>query len=177
MLLGLSHPNLLRLRIRTVFIHGYSLPLQLQCSLSVPLPPLWDSGQYVPPPPALSPHHHHSFQDPQGHQKLRAPGSKAPLPLRGKTLKWIQRGCKESHVPLDCSAPDYPQFQAGDEDARYHNLAAVAVLRGPEWCKPEMLQYAAILPRPKATASYDYMDIPGNPPPPPPPPSPPRSPT
>ena len=44
---------------------------------------------------------------------------------------------------------------------RYGNLAAVAVLRGPDWCRPEMIQYAAVLPRPAATACYDYVDLPG----------------
>ncbi|KAK9814926.1 hypothetical protein WJX73_002193 [Symbiochloris irregularis] len=44
------------------------------------------------------------------------------------------------------SAPDYPQHQACPEEDRYHNLAAVAVLRGstaPSWADPEFLQSMA----------------------------------
>lgn len=58
------------------------------------------------------------------------------------------------------SAPDYPQFQP-EEETRYCNLAAVAVLSSPDWATPEMVQYAAVLPRPPAVAFYDYLYIPG----------------
>lgn len=59
-----------------------------------------------------------------------------------------------------CSAPDYPQFQP-EEDQRYLNRAAVAVLKAPDWCTPQMLQYEAVLPRPPAVAFYDYLYLPG----------------
>lgn len=42
---------------------------------------------------------------------------------------------------------------AGEE--RYNNLAAVAVLHGPTWAEPDMLQFAARLPRPPAAPFYD----------------------
>lgn len=45
------------------------------------------------------------------------------------------------------SAPDYPQFQA-DEDERYNNVAAVAVLSSPSYDEPCFVQYTAVLPRP-----------------------------
>lgn len=59
-----------------------------------------------------------------------------------------------------CSAPDYPQFQPPDE-ARINNKAAVAVLRAPTWCEPEMIQFQAVSPRPEATACYDFSELPG----------------
>lgn len=34
-----------------------------------------------------------------------------------------------------------------DDTERYQNLAAVAVLMGPEWATPRMQQYAAAHPR------------------------------
>lgn len=68
--------------------------------------------------------------------------------------------CCHYRYLLDCSAPDYPQFQPED-DTRYCNLAAVAVLKAPDWCTPEMLQYEAVLPRPAACAFYDYVTVPG----------------
>lgn len=61
---------------------------------------------------------------------------------------------------MPCSAPDYPQFQA-DDSSRYANLAAVARLAGPDWSSPQMIRYAAVLPRPHAVACYDYVDVPG----------------
>ena len=51
-------------------------------------------------------------------------------------------------------------MQAPDED-RYQNLAAVAVLTGPTWTEPEMVQFSADLPRPPAAVFYD-LDIPGS---------------
>ena len=42
--------------------------------------------------------------------------------------------------------------QADDED-RYNNLGAVAVLRGPAWDDPEWLQFAAVRSCPPADAS------------------------
>lgn len=56
------------------------------------------------------------------------------------------------------SAPDYPQFVSPDTQ-RYENKAAVIVLSGPEYSTPEIKQYEAILPRPKATPYYD-LDVP-----------------
>jgi hypothetical protein len=61
---------------------------------------------------------------------------------------------------LHFSAPCYPQF-VDDEEERVGNMAAVAVLEGPDWCQPEFLQYGAVLPRPKAKASYAFSDVPG----------------
>jgi hypothetical protein len=58
------------------------------------------------------------------------------------------------------SAPDYPQFTAPDEE-RHNNLAAVAVLRGPGWNDPDMVQYGAVHPRPPATPYYD-IGLPGS---------------
>lgn len=47
------------------------------------------------------------------------------------------------------SAPDYPQFM--DEESRYFNKAAVAVLRpSTSYVEPEFLQFSAVLPRPPA---------------------------
>jgi serine/threonine-protein phosphatase 5 len=52
------------------------------------------------------------------------------------------------------SAPDYPQFMPEDTE-RYNNLAAVAVLTGPDWATPNMQQYAAAHPRPEAQPYYE----------------------
>lgn len=52
------------------------------------------------------------------------------------------------------SAPDYPQF-IPEEAERYNNMAAVAVLTGPDWDTPYMRQYAAAHPRPEAKPYYD----------------------
>ena len=49
-------------------------------------------------------------------------------------------------VGSTCSAPDYPQFMPEDTE-RYQNLAAVALLTGPDWSTPKMQQYAAAHPR------------------------------
>ena len=40
--------------------------------------------------------------------------------------------------------------------------AAVAVLRAPSWASPVMVQYEAVLPRPEASAFYDFMDVVGS---------------
>ncbi|MEW5312630.1 MAG: hypothetical protein WDW38_004250 [Sanguina aurantia] len=53
------------------------------------------------------------------------------------------------------SAPDYPQF-IQDGDSRHNNLGAVAVLSAPDYCMPEMCTFSAVLPRPEATAYYDF---------------------
>ncbi len=50
-----------------------------------------------------------------------------------------------------------PQADDGD---RYNNLGAVAVLRGPAWDTPEWVQFAAVLPRPPASAYYAFGDVP-----------------
>ncbi|GLC44111.1 hypothetical protein PLESTB_000927800 [Pleodorina starrii] len=59
------------------------------------------------------------------------------------------------------SAPDYPQFQVVEEEGenagkRYENLAAVAVLSAPDYATPNMRTFAAVKPRPKADAYYDF---------------------
>lgn len=54
------------------------------------------------------------------------------------------------------SAPDYPQFMA-DEANRYRNKAAVAILSGPGYDDPNLVQYEAVLPRPEARPYYDLF--------------------
>ncbi|GJP53173.1 hypothetical protein CLOM_g12362 [Closterium sp. NIES-68] len=54
------------------------------------------------------------------------------------------------------SAPDYPQFQARRQ--RYSNRAAYLVFEGPDFSEPQVHHFDAVLPRPKATAFYDYMN-------------------
>ncbi|EFJ50937.1 hypothetical protein VOLCADRAFT_103728 [Volvox carteri f. nagariensis] len=59
------------------------------------------------------------------------------------------------------SAPDYPQFQVVAEEGeeagkRFNNLAAVAVLSAPDYATPNMRTFAAVTPRPKADAYYDF---------------------
>lgn len=56
------------------------------------------------------------------------------------------------------SAPDYPQFVRPDVE-RYNNKAAVVVLTAPDYSSPNIKQYEAVLPRPKATPYYD-LDVP-----------------
>jgi serine/threonine-protein phosphatase 5 len=51
------------------------------------------------------------------------------------------------------SAPDYPQFSAEGE-TRYNNTAAIAVLTGPHYDAPEILNFQAA-PRPPAVPYYD----------------------
>mmetsp|Transcript_2159 Transcript_2159/g.6377 ORF Transcript_2159/g.6377 Transcript_2159/m.6377 type:complete len:379 (-) Transcript_2159:210-1346(-) len=54
------------------------------------------------------------------------------------------------------SAPDYPQFQPVDDPKdRFNNLAAVAVLSGPDFATPVMKQFAAVKPRPMSEPFYD----------------------
>ena len=62
------------------------------------------------------------------------------------------------------SAPDYPQFQADDDD-RYNNLAAVALLSSPCYDEPHFLQYSAVLPRPAVSLPPVFLR--SLPPPPP----------
>ena len=58
------------------------------------------------------------------------------------------------------SAPDYPQFQPVDDPAdRFDNLAAVAVLAGPRWDDPLMMQYEAVLPRPEVIHAPEDDDL------------------
>ncbi len=42
-----------------------------------------------------------------------------------------------------------------DGQERYHNLGAVAVLRGPSWDTPSFVQYEAVHPRPQVEATYE----------------------
>ena len=56
------------------------------------------------------------------------------------------------------SAPDYPQFVCADSK-RYENKAAVVILNSPDYSSPEIKQYEAVLPRPKATPYYD-LEVP-----------------
>ena len=42
-----------------------------------------------------------------------------------------------------------------DGQERYQNLGAVAVLKGPEWDDPEIVQFEAVHPRPEVTATYE----------------------
>lgn len=44
-----------------------------------------------------------------------------------------------------------------DGEERYHNLGAVAVLRGPTWDEPGFVQYGAVLPRPEVQATYEVL--------------------
>ncbi|CAL8460824.1 g355 [Coccomyxa elongata] len=82
-------------------------------------------------------------------------------------LPGMKEGFSIDHVtPAGClmtvfSAPDYPQFQT-DGQERYHNLGAVAVLRGPSWDTPSFVQYEAVHPRPQVEATYEYNDVPGS---------------
>lgn len=59
----------------------------------------------------------------------------------------VQTGPGVPPALAPCSAPDYPQFMP-DEAERYNNLAAVAVLTGPDWATPNFRQFAAAHPRP-----------------------------
>eukprot|EP00899_Mesostigma_viride_P022497 jgi/Mesvir1/3431/Mv11929-RA.1 len=51
------------------------------------------------------------------------------------------------------SAPDYPQFQAGE---RGNNRAAFLVLRAPDYCTPHFTQFEAVKPRPNVRPYYDF---------------------
>ncbi|KAK9867191.1 hypothetical protein WJX84_006772 [Apatococcus fuscideae] len=73
----------------------------------------------------------------------------------------LDHQCSSGKLMTVFSAPDYPQFQADDDD-RYNNLAAVALLSSPCYDEPHFLQYSAVLPRPAATAFYEYQDVPGS---------------
>ncbi len=42
-----------------------------------------------------------------------------------------------------------------DGEERYHNVGAVAVLKGPTWDEPGFVQYDAVLPRPEVQATYE----------------------
>lgn len=54
------------------------------------------------------------------------------------------------------SAPDYPQFQAGNH--RYNNKGAYILLEAPDFSSPKIFTFAAVLPRPKAMAYYDFVN-------------------
>ena len=45
-------------------------------------------------------------------------------------------------------------MQAEDQE-RYQNLGAVAVLSGPGWDDPDFVQFEAVLPRPDVAATYE----------------------
>ncbi|KAI5078464.1 hypothetical protein GOP47_0006135 [Adiantum capillus-veneris] len=55
------------------------------------------------------------------------------------------------------SAPDYPQFQASD--CRYNNKGAYIILKAPDFSSPIFYTFMAALPRPKATAYYDFVNV------------------
>ena len=55
------------------------------------------------------------------------------------------------------SAPDYPEFMCEDEE-RYRNKAAFAVLRAPDFAAPAFVQYEAA-PRPPAEPYYELYDV------------------
>ena len=70
-------------------------------------------------------------------------------------LKWrviIRLLCAGGKLYTVFSAPDYPQFQA-DEDERYNNVASVAVLSTPNYDEPRFVQYSAVLPRPAVSTT------------------------
>ncbi|KAK9839890.1 hypothetical protein WJX84_007689 [Apatococcus fuscideae] len=73
----------------------------------------------------------------------------------------LDHECNSGKLYTVFSAPDYPQFQA-DEDERYNNVASVAVLSSPSYDEPRFVQYSAVLPRPAAVAFYEYQDVPGS---------------
>lgn len=55
------------------------------------------------------------------------------------------------------SAPDYPQFQASNH--RYNNKGAYIILEAPDFSSPTFYTFVAALPRPKATAYYDFVNV------------------
>ncbi|KAM4084526.1 hypothetical protein ACB094_08G138900 [Castanea mollissima] len=55
------------------------------------------------------------------------------------------------------SAPDYPQFQVGEE--RYKNKGAYVVLEPPNFDNPKFYSFEAVAPRPQANPYYDYVDV------------------
>ena len=48
--------------------------------------------------------------------------------------------------------------QADDQD-RYENLGAVAVLHGPSWDEPAFKQFRAVHPRPQCQATYEVCSF------------------
>ncbi|CAH9098369.1 unnamed protein product [Cuscuta epithymum] len=56
------------------------------------------------------------------------------------------------------SAPDYPQFQATEED-RYRNKGAYIILEPPNFDTPVFCSFDAVTPRPKANPFYDFEDV------------------
>ncbi|XP_050228832.1 serine/threonine-protein phosphatase 7 [Mercurialis annua] len=56
------------------------------------------------------------------------------------------------------SAPDYPQFQATEEE-RYKNKGAYIVLKSPGFDEPQFHSFEAVIPRPQANAYYDYKNV------------------
>jgi len=54
------------------------------------------------------------------------------------------------------SAPDYPQFQASAD--RYNNKGAYIVLEAPDFSVPHFFEFEAVLPRPKVSPYYDFVN-------------------
>lgn len=54
------------------------------------------------------------------------------------------------------SAPDYPQFQASED--RYNNKGAYIVLEAPDFSVPHFFEFEAVLPRPKVSPYYDFVN-------------------
>eukprot|EP00210_Caulerpa_lentillifera_P006344 g6060.t1 len=65
----------------------------------------------------------------------------------------IDHETKNGNLVTVFSAPDYPQFQIGDE--RTNNTASVVVLKAPDYATPDIIEFSAVLPRPAATVYYD----------------------
>ncbi len=63
---------------------------------------------------------------------------------------------QEGGAPAPAPAPVAAKSKS---NGRYNNLGAVAVLRWPHYCEPEMVTFDAVTPRPKVRYCYRRLSV------------------